>query len=99
MTDMAPSLKRLTTVFNRRRPGDAVTAAPPADPLDRRQGTWLLVAAALTVAPHAGRDVAHFACLPASVLACKRPARRSAATWRIGFWFSGAANWFLNACT
>ena len=52
MTDMAPSLKRLTTVFNRRRPGDAVTAAPPAAPLDRRQGTWLLVAAALTVAPH-----------------------------------------------
>ena len=49
---MTGRLMRLATALQRPRPAHAISAVTRAAPLDRRQGTWLLAAAALTVAPH-----------------------------------------------
>ena len=49
---MTGRLMRLAAALTRPRPAHAITAVARATPLDRRQGTWLLAVAALTVAPH-----------------------------------------------
>jgi transglutaminase-like putative cysteine protease len=45
-------LTRLTAALKYPRPADASSAVSRVAALDRRQGSWLLAAAALTVAPH-----------------------------------------------